>query len=135
MPSGEDSNAGRGLWIIKADGFGRSPRGVGGAIERKALWKLRRGAEGTFTYAARINVAGYAPDGLPDASIDGDVIQLINGGKPKGGEERVVGTFRATLLRRLTAGEEQASSDSAAAGAAPQALTVTPLMDERLVYK
>ena len=45
-----EAASGRGPWIIKADGFGRSPTGVGGAIERKALWKLRRGAAGTFTY-------------------------------------------------------------------------------------
>mmetsp|Transcript_13942 Transcript_13942/g.45322 ORF Transcript_13942/g.45322 Transcript_13942/m.45322 type:complete len:173 (-) Transcript_13942:69-587(-) len=134
--SGE-AGSGRGPWIIKADGFGRSPAGrVGGAIERKGLWKLRRGAAGTFTYAGRIVVTSYAADGLPVASIEGEIIELVNGGKPKGGSERRVGTFFAKLERRLTAAEEAAASaDSAASGGAPEALQVTPVMDGRLVYK
>jgi hypothetical protein len=119
----------------RADGFGRSPRGVGGAIERKASWKLRRGADGTFVYAGRINVASYAPDGLPDASIEGDIVALVNGGKTKGGSEKRVGTFRAVLERRLTASEEAAATDSAAAGGAPERLEVATITDERLVYK
>ena len=72
---------------------------------------------------------------MPDASVDGEIVQLINGGKPKGGSERIVGKFRATLLRRLTAAEEEASADSAAAGGAPEALVVQTLQDERLVYR
>ena len=76
------------------------------------------------------------PDGLPDASIEGEIVQIFNGGKAKaGGSERKAGTFRATLLRRLTAAEEAAATDSAAAGGAPQALELTPRLDERLVYK
>lgn len=115
----------QGPWIIKADGFGRSPAGkVGGAIERKALWKLRRGPDGTFTYSGRVTVVSYASDGLPRASIEGDIVQLIAGGKPKGGSERKVGTFRAVLERRLSAAEEEASTDSAAAGGGPQELQV-----------
>ena len=121
-----DAANGRGPWVIKPDGFGRSPTGVGGAIERKALWKLRRGASG-FTYAGRVNVAGYDNTGLADAAVDGDIVELINGGKPKGGSERVVGKFRATLLRRLTESEEAASTDSAAAGGAPESLVVQTL--------
>ena len=131
---GEAAN-GRGPWVIKPDGFGRSPTGVGGAIERKALWKLRRGASGTFTYAGRVNVAGYDNTGLADAAVDGDIVELINGGKPKGGSERIVGKFRATLLRRLTESEEAASTDSAAAGGAPESLVVQTLQDDRLVYR
>ena len=69
--------------MIKPDGFGRSPTGVGGAIERKALWKLRRGASDTFTYAGRVNVASYDNTGLADAAVDGDIVELINGGKPR----------------------------------------------------
>ena len=42
-----DAARGRGPWIIKADGFGRSPRGVGGAIERKALWSVPLPASST----------------------------------------------------------------------------------------
>lgn len=130
------SGSGRGPWIIKADGFGRSPSGkVGGAIERKGLFKLRRGQAGTFTYAGRIHVVGYdARDGLPDATIEGDIIQLINGGKPKGGREDKVGTFRAKLERRLTVAEEGAATDSAAAGGQPEALdVVTPPTPQRFV--
>jgi hypothetical protein len=133
--SGEAAS-GRGPWILKSDGFGRSPTGKGGAIEQKVLWKLRRGAGGTFTYAARVNVASYGPDGLPDASVDGEIIELVNGGKPKGGYEKKVGTFRAVLKRQLRPEEEEAVvSDGAAAGGAPQALQLTPVMDGRLVYR
>ena len=130
-----DASMGRGPWIIKGDGFGRSPSGkVGGAIERKALWKLRRGAEGTFTYAGRINVLSYGRDGLPDATIEGDIVQLFNGGKPKGGREKMVGTFRAKLERRLTPVEEEAAADSAAAGGQPEQLSlVTPVLPERVL--
>ena len=102
--------SGSGPWIIKADGFGRSPTGNGGVIEQKALWKLRRGAEGQFQYAGRINVAGRK-NGLPDATIEGDIVELVNGGKPKGGSERKVGQFRARLERMLTAEEESATAD------------------------
>ena len=114
--------SGRGPWIIKSDGFGRLPTGKGGMIEQKALWKLRRGSEGTFQYSGRVRVVGYAVDGFPDASIEGDLIQLINGGKPKGGSERKVGTFYAKLERPLNPEEEQAATDSAAAGGRPEAL-------------
>ena len=116
--------SGRGPWIIKSDGFGRSPAGrKGGMIEQKALFKIRKAGVGTFTYAGRINVVAYDElTGFPDASIDGDLVQLINGGKPKGGSERKVGSFHAELLRPLTADEEQASTDSAAAGGEPEAL-------------
>ena len=130
-----EAASGRGPWIIKADGFGRSPTGVGGAIERKALWKLRRGAAGTFTYAGRVQVASYGVDGLPDATIAGDIVLLVKGGKTRGGDERKVGTFRAVLQRRLTAAEEESATDSAAAGGRPEALGVTPILDDRLVYK
>ena len=132
--SGAAAN-GRGPWIIKADGFGRSPSGkVGGAIERKALWKLRRGAEGTFTYAGRINVLSYGSDGLPNAFVQGEIVQLFNGGKPKGGREETVGTFRAKLERRLTPAEEEANADSAAAGGQPEALSlITPVVPERVI--
>mmetsp|Transcript_75417 Transcript_75417/g.125736 ORF Transcript_75417/g.125736 Transcript_75417/m.125736 type:complete len:247 (-) Transcript_75417:144-884(-) len=130
-----DAESGRGPWIIKADGFGRAPIGkVGGAIERKGLFKLRRGLAGTFTYAGRITVLGYASDGLPDATIEGDIIQLINGGKTRGGREDKVGTFRAKLERRLTTAEEQAASDSAAAGGQPETLNVVSQpLPERVV--
>ena len=81
-------------------------------------------------------MTSYAADGLPVASIEGEIIELVNGGKPKGGSERRVGTFFAKLERRLTAAEEAAASaDSAASGGAPEALQVTPVMDGRLVYK
>jgi len=142
--SGDSLSAGqngRGPWIIKADGFGRSPAGKrGGAIERKALWKLRRRSSASeparaFTYAGRINVASYAPDGLPDARIEGEIIELFGGGKPKGGSERAVGKFQATLERRLTAEEEAAMTDSAAAGGQPEVMSLTSVMDSRLVYK
>jgi hypothetical protein len=103
--------SGSGPWIIKADGFGRSPTGDGGVIEQKALWKLRRGAGGQFQYAGRVNVAGRT-NGLPDATIEGDIIELVDGGKPKGGSERKVGQFRARLERMLTAEEESAASES-----------------------
>lgn len=126
-----ENTAGRGPWIIKPDGFGRSPRGVGGVIEQKALWKLRRSGAGVFTYAGRVNVGASRMD----ARVEGDIIELLNGGKPKGGSERRVGTFVATLERKLTAAEETASTDSASAGGAAQALQVTTVMDERLVYK
>lgn len=129
------AGAGRGPWIIKADGFGRSPRGVGGAIERKALWKLRRGSLGTYTYAGRVNVLRYLADGMPDAYIEGDIIELIKGGKPKGGSERKAGSFRAVLERRLTNAEEEASTDSAAAGGQPEALNMMTVMQDQLVYK
>ena len=114
-----DAPNGRGPWVIKPDGFGRSPRGAGGVIEQKALWKLRR-AGSSYTYAGRINV-GANP---MDARVQGDVIQLINGGKPKGGSEKKVGTFDASLQRLLTQEEENASTDSAAAGGKPEALDV-----------
>ena len=58
-----DAANGRGPWVIKPDGFGRSPTGVGGAIERKALWKLRRrddgggGLAGSFQCAPRVTLA------------------------------------------------------------------------------
>ena len=67
----------------KADGFGRSPSGKkGGAIERKALWKLRRGAgKGTFTFAGRVRVASYRADGLPEATIAGDIVELEDAAK------------------------------------------------------
>jgi len=126
-----DGANGRGPWIIKSDGFGRSPRGQGGIIEQKGLWKLRRGSAGTFAYAGRINV-GASP---LDAVIKGDIVQLINGGKPKGGSEKKVGKFEATLERKLNADEETAATDSAESGGAVQTLQVTSVMDSRLVYK
>ena len=98
------------------------------------LAELRRGTDGTYIYSGRVNVASYALDGLPDATIEGDIIKLIKGGKTKGGSEEKVGTFRATLQRRLTAAEEEAATDSAAAGGQPETLQVVPIMDERLVY-
>ena len=128
-----DAANGRGLRVIKPDKADRPPASA--APTAKALWKLRRGASGTFTYAGRVNVAGYDNTGLADAAVDGDIVQLINGGKPKGGSERVVGKFRATLLRRLTESEEAASTDSAAAGGAPESLVVQTLQDDRLVYR
>ena len=81
------------------------------------------------------NAAWTLDDGLPDATIEGEIIQLLRGGKPKGGSEEKVGTFRAVLERRLTAAEEAAATDSAAAGGRPEALEVTPVMEERLVYQ
>lgn len=118
-----NAGAGRGPWILKADGFGRSQTGVGGIIEKKALWKLRRGTEGTFTYAGRINVPSFTGT-RPDATIEGPVVQLINGGKPKGGSEKKVGRFEANLERFLVAAEEDAAVDSAAAGGAPERLEI-----------
>ena len=100
-----EAPSGRGPWIIKSDGFGRNPEGTGGIIEQKALWKLRRGDAGTFTYAGRVAVPSFTGD-RPDAFISGDIIQLIDGGRPKGGSERVVGRFEATLLRLLTSEDE-----------------------------
>ena len=128
-----DAANGRGPWVIKPDGFGRSPTGVGGAIERKALWKLRRGASGTFTYAGRVNVAGYDNTGLADAAVDGDIVELINGGK-QGGSERIVGKFRATLLRRLTESRRR-RAPTRPPPAAPESLVVQTLQDDRLVYR
>ena len=127
----EGAKSGRGPWIIKSDGFGRNPRGQGGIIEQKGLWKLRRGSAGTFAYAGRINV-GASP---LDAVVKGDIVQLIDGGKPKGGSEKKVGKFEASLQRKLNAGEETAATDSAESGGAVQALQVTSVMDSRLVYK
>lgn len=116
-----DAAPGRGPWILKADGFGRSQTGVGGIIEKKALWKLRRGAVGTFTYSGRINVPSFTGQ-RPDAVISGQIVQLVNGGKPKGGSEISVGRFEAELTRDLTMAEESAAVDSEAAGGAPEAL-------------
>ncbi len=124
-----EAASGRGPWLLKADGFGRNQMGKGGVIEQKALWKLRRPAasggtfSGTFTYEGRVNVPSYT--GLrPDATVEGPIVELINGGKPKGGSERRVGRYEASLLRLLTDEDEQASIDSAAAGGAPEALKV-----------
>ena len=117
------SSQGRGPWLLKAYGFGRSQTGMGGIIEKKALWKLRRGGEGTFTYAGRVNVPSFS-GARPDATIKGDVIQLINGGKTKGGSEKAVGRFEAELVSLLTAADEEAAVDSAAAGGAPESLEV-----------
>ena len=108
--SGEAAS-GRGPWIIKSDGFGRNPQGDGGRIEMKALWKLKRAAEGTsYAYAGRITV-GDRSNGVPDAYIEGDIVELVKGGKTKpGGSERKVGTFRADLERLLTPDEELAEA-------------------------
>ena len=120
--------AGRGPWILKADGFGPNPEGKpGGIIEQKALWKLRRGSSGTFQYAGRLYVPSYTGD-KPDASIEGSVVELINGGKPKGGSEKVVGKFEASLSRLLTAEDE-------GEGGASEAIQVVPVYDEQLVYR
>jgi hypothetical protein len=100
-----DAGAGRGPWLLKADGFGRSQTGKGGIIVQKALWKLRRRGIGTFTYAGRASIPSYTGD-LPDAIIGGPIIELVNGGKPKGGSEKEVGRFEASLLRCLTDAEE-----------------------------
>ena len=125
----------------------------------KALWKLRRGSEGTLVYSGRAAVTSFSGD-RPNAVIKGPIVQLvsslcapclqrshklmdrisgpdlrlrllptvihtqINGGKPKGGSEKKVGSFEAELTRFLTAAEEEASVDSAAAGGAPQELQV-----------
>ena len=114
---------------IKSDGFGRDPESKGGIIEMKALWKLKRrvpdsggaggggaGGAGTFTYAGRIRVNRRAENSAAgtsrrtaDASIEGEIIELIKGGQPKGGSERKVGTFSAELERDLTAAEDEAS--------------------------
>lgn len=110
----------RGVWILKADGFGRSQTGKGGVIEKKAIWKLRR-AEGTYTYAGRVNVPSFNGQ-RPDAVIEGPVVQLINGGKPKGGSEKQVGRFQAKLIDLLTEADEEAAVDSAAAGGRPESL-------------
>ena len=115
------SAQGRGPWVLKADGFGRSQTGVGGIIEKKALWKLRRAGEGTFTFAGRVNVPSFS-GARPDAKIKGDIVQLINGGNTKGGSEKQVGRFEAELVALLTAADEEASVDSAAAGGAPESL-------------
>lgn len=116
-----EASSGRGPWILKPDGFGRSPTGKGGIIEQKALWKLRRGAQGTLVYAGRVSVSNFVGD-RPDAVVRGPVVQLINGGIPKGDTEKTVGRFEAELLRFLIAGEELAAADSAAAGGAPEVL-------------
>lgn len=129
-----DAAPGRGPWILKADGFGSNPTGRGGIIEQKALWKLRRGDEGTFTYSGRLNVPSYTGD-KPDATIGGQVVQLINGGKPKGGTEKVVGKFEASLRRLLTAEDERAAVDSEASGGAPEAIELKPVYDDALVYR
>ena len=50
-----------------------------------------------------MDVTSYAADGLPDAFITGEIIELINGGKPKGGSERRVGSFRAVSSAELNA--------------------------------
>lgn len=113
--------AGRGPWILKPDGFGRSPSGTGGIIEKKVRWKLRRGNEGTFAYAGRVNLRSLSGE-KPDATIEGPIIQLINGGKPKGGSEPEVGRFQAELLELLTEADEEAAVDSAAAGGLPESL-------------
>ena len=124
-----EAREGRGPWIIKSDGFGRDPESKGGIIEMKALWKLKRrvpdsggaggggaGGAGTFTYAGRIRVNRRAENSAAgtsrrtaDASIEGEIIELIKGGQPKGGSERKVGTFSAALERDLTAAEDEAS--------------------------
>ena len=128
-----EAAAGRGPWLLKADGFGRSKTGRGGVIEQKALFKLRRppadGAKfaGTFTYEGRVNVPSYTGP-KPDATLAGPITELINGGKPKGGSERRVGRYEAQLLRLLSDDDEStAAYDSAAAGGAPEAMQVVCL--------
>ena len=124
-----DAAPGRGPWLLKADGFGRNPMGPGGVIEQKALWKLRRPAgngsifAGTHTYEGRVTVPSYTGS-RPDATVEGPIVELVNGGNTKGGYERRVGRYEATLLRLLTEEEEKASSDSAQAGGAPEAMKV-----------
>jgi hypothetical protein len=124
-----EAASGRGPWLLKADGFGRNPMGPGGVIEQKALWKLRRPATsaglfaGTFTYEGRVKVPSYT-SWRPDATVEGPIVELVNGGNTKGGYERRVGRYEATLLRLLTEEEEKASSDSAQAGGAPEAMKV-----------
>lgn len=122
-----EAAAGRGPWIIKSDGFGPNPEGAGGIIEQKALWKLRRGEAGTFTYAGRVAVPSFTGS-RPNAFISGDVIQLIDGGRPKGGSERAVGRFEAKLLRLLTAEDEGEGGTFAA-------VEIVPVLDEQLVYR
>lgn len=129
-----DAARGRGPWILKSDGFGSNPTGTGGIIEQKALWKLRRGDEGTFTYTSRVNVPSYTGN-MPDAIMSGQVVQLINGGKPKGGTEKVVGKFEASLQRLLTADDERAEVNSEASGGAPEAIELKPVYDDALVYR
>lgn len=117
--------AGRGPWILKADGFGRNPNGKGASIEQKALWKLRRSdGGGTYTYEGRVKVPPYSGDQPTRALVEGPIVELINGGKPKGGSERKVGRFEAELTRLLTADEEDAAIDGFAAGGAPEAMRV-----------
>lgn len=53
-------------------------------------------------------MSGRTDAGLPDATISGDIVELIDGGKPKGGSERKVGTFQAVLQRSLAASEDSA---------------------------
>lgn len=129
-----DAAPGRGPWILKSDGFGSNPTGRGGVIESKALWKLRRGDEGTFTYTSRVNVPSFTGN-KPDAIMSGQIVQLINGGKPKGGSEKVVGKFEASLQRLLTDDDERASVDSEASGGAPEAIELKPVYDDALVYR
>ena len=97
-----------------------SPSGRGGVIEQKALWKLRRGEAGTFAYAGRVSVREVAS--MADARVEGPIIQLINGGKPKGGTEVSMGRFEAVFQRLLVASEEAAASDTEATGGAPVVL-------------
>ena len=115
---------GRGPWILKSDGFGRSVTGNGGIIESKGVWKLRRGMAGTFTYEGRVTVTSYDSDNYPVMRIEGPVVELVNGGKPKGGSERKVGRFVAKFIRRLNGWEEDAQFDSQAAGGAPEEMQV-----------
>jgi len=42
----------------------------------KALWKLRRGLEGTFIYSGRASVTSFTGE-RPNASIQGPIVQLV----------------------------------------------------------
>jgi hypothetical protein len=53
-----------------------SPTGEGGIIEMKALWKLRRGAQGMLINSGRASVTSFTGD-RPNASIQGPIVQLV----------------------------------------------------------
>lgn len=127
-----DGAAGRGPWILKPDGFGRSSTGMGAIIEKKAVWKLRRGSEGSYAFAGRVNVPSFTGI-MPNAVVEGPIIKLINGGLPKGGTEVQVGRFQAELRQLLSAEDEEASVDSVAAGGAPESLQLVCVESQAIV--
>ena len=58
-----------------------------------------------------------------------------NAGSLHGGTGKPASAKQMWVVPQIEPEEEGAATDSAAAGGAPEALQVAPVMDERLVYK